>query len=437
MKSRLLGHRPGTWPAILLVLALFVGYGYWHYRNVSGDDLASSYVGSRLMSDGLSSHLFQYDPVSFDEIGEDDTWTVVAHQGRFYGFLHPYVQTPLWAYLLQPLCRHVPFWAFSRIFLLLTMLCFAGALWLTARYWAPSFFNPGAMLIAVLALALSQPFQYAMSLNQTHMLIVFITLLALVLAEKDRPIAAGLLLACAASIKITPALLVLYWVMTGRWRAAVSTAVWVVLLWCGTVFAVGHTLTEAYLVNLHRISRVLLVSQNNQSFAAWVMARFYPSDEVFNINIYPLPTAVRLFSSATMVAFTVWGGWVDRHSRERTDSAAPLGAMMAMVAATAFAPIAWTHYAIILLMPLMILIDRNLRQRSGWMWALIAGTAALNYRPLATDVVNGLIGTVSIIRGQFFACVLALAALPAMAYLQGRQTQPVMEEVEEDQALAA
>lgn len=436
MKFRLLGSRPAQWAAILLVLGLFVGYGYGRYKENSGDDLASSYVGSRLLSQGLSTHLFHYDPVSFAEIGEDDTWTVVAREGHFYGYLHPYVQTPLWAWALEPLCRHVSFPTFNRIFTLLTMLSFAGGIWLTAKYWAPSFYNPVAMAVVCVLLALSQPFQYAMSLNQTHMLIVLMTLAALLLAEKDRPALAGLLLACAAAVKITPGLLVAYWVLTGRWKAALSTLAWSAALWAGTVLAVGNTLMETYLSNLHRISRVLLVSQNNQSFAAWVMAHHYPSDEVFDINIFPLPTAVRLASSFLMGAFTLWGGWMDRLQRQRGSGTAPMGAMMGIVAATAFAPIAWTHYAIVLLFPVMILIDRNRILRRWWIAVLLAGITLLNYRPFATDIINGMIGRLSIIRGQFFACLLTLVALGTAAWLRTR-TVKVEQPVAEEQSLLA
>lgn len=424
MKFTLLGNRPATWPAIVLVLALFVAVGCWWHSNATGEDLASSYVGSRLLAEDLPSHLFSYDPASFDEIGDDDTWTVVAQQGSFYGFLHPYVQTPLWAYLLEPLCRRVSFNTFAAISRLLILVCFAGTLWLTARYWARSFFNPYAMAVVVLALGCSQPFQYAMFLDQTHILLVFPMLAALVLAEKDQAVAAGFLLAFAAAVKITPGLLIFYWLLTGRWKAALSAVIWSGVLWAGTVLAVGHALTGEYLANVHRISHVLLLSQNNQSLAAWIMQHFYSFDEVFNIRILDLPTPVRLLSLVLMLGFTGWGGWIDRSERRNTSGFQPVGAMMAIVAATVFAPIAWTHYAIVLLMPCMMLIDRSRRFGPPWMYVLLAAILLLNYRPIATDIDHGLIGPYSVVRGQFFACVLTLLALPLSVWNQRRARNP-------------
>ena len=438
MKLTLLENRPGSWAAIVAVLVLFVGVGSLIFRHADGQDLASSYVGSRLLAKGEPQHLFSHDSEDFSEIGEDDEWTVVAHSGGFTGFLHPYVQTPLWAYALQPLARRVRFITFNHIFVVLNMLTFAGALWLIAKYWARSFFNPLAISLVILALVLSQPFQYAIWLNQTHMLMLFLTVAALVLAERDWPIAAGFLLAYAASVKVTPGLLVVYWLVTRRYKAAASTVVWSGVLWALTLAAVGHGLVHEYVDNLHRISRILLLSQNNQSFAAWVMAHFYPFDEVFDITILPLPTLVRLGSLALMIAFTAWGGWLDwQRGRRNVEHVAPLGAMMAMLAATIFAPIAWTHYAIVLFMPMMMLADANKRLRAWWVWALLGVALVLDYRPLATDILEGLIGPYSIIRGQFYSCVLTLLALALVAVRQSRQPRSRTESLAQNRAVAA
>ncbi len=422
MNRRLPESRPRNRAAILAVLVLFVCAGCALYRDADGQDLASSYVGARLLAEGQGQHLFSYDPQDFSEIGDDDNWTDVAQDGGFFGFLHPYVQTPLWAYALQPLCRRINFLAFNYIFTALNMLAFAGTLWLVAKYWARSLFSPYAIALVAVALMLSQPFQYAMFLNQTHMLFVFLMVAALLLAEHDWPIAAGFLLAYAASIKVTPGLLVVYWLFTRRWKAAFSTLVWSAVLWALTLAAVGPALMHTYGENLQRISRVLLLSQNNQSLAAWWMARFYSPDEVWDITILPLPAVVRLVSTGLVVLFTAWGGWLDRARRRGPDGGyqAPLGAMMAMIAATVFAPIAWTHYSIILFVPLMMLVDAHRERRASWLSVLIAAALLLNYRPLATDIVHGLIGPYSIVRGQFYACVLTLGALAAVAVSQAR-----------------
>lgn len=392
------------------------------FRQEPGEDLASSYVGCRLLVSGQADHLYSYDPVSFDEIGDDDTWQNVADATGFTGELHPYVQTPLWAYSLQPLCRHVRWTGFFRTFTLLSMLSLAGCLWLVAKYWTPSFFNPVALSVVIVAWGLSQPFQYAAYLMQTHIVLIFMTVAGLVLAERGRWLSAGALVACAAAVKITPGLLVVYWLLTGRWKAALSTLAWSAVLWGLTIAAVGHKLTDVYLADLHRISRILIVPMNNQSFAAWLMAPHHAPDEVFDVHEFALPAAVRLASSALMILCTIAGGWIDRERMKRGGKVAPIGAMMALVAATVFAPIAWTHYSVILVMPLMMILDENRRLRSAWLWSAVVLTMLLNYRPIATDINHFLIGRFAIVRAQFYAWLLTLAAISVLAYLTLRRS---------------
>ncbi len=405
------------------MLAVFVIAGCFAFDHEPGEDLASSYVGCRMLVGGQADHLYSNDPASFDEIGDDDLWQSIADAGGYTGALHPYVQTPLWAYALKPLCRRVEWKGFLRTFTFLSMLSLAGCLWLVAKYWTPSFFNPIAFFVVIAVWVASQPFQYAVYLMQTHVLLIFLAIAGLVLAERGRWIEAGAFVACAAAVKITPGLLVIYWLMTKRWKAALSTVLWSGLLWFLTIAAVGHHLTDVYLADLHRTSRILIVPMNNQSFAAWLMARHFAPDEVFDVKEFALPTAVRLASSGLMLAFTLLGGYIDRQRMRQAFQQVPIGAMMALVAATVFAPIAWTHYSVILVMPLMVLIHENRNIHSIWVRAAVIVTILLNYRPISTDINHFLFGPLSIVRAQFYAWILTLAALGGMASLLSRRAK--------------
>ncbi len=423
---------PRVWLLGLLLLA-FVAAGMWHFWSAGGDDLASSYVGCKLFVTGQAGgHLYAYDNETFSKI-EDPVWTSIARSGGDRSYLHPYVQTPLWAIVLQPLCRNTQFLTFSRVFLLAILLAFAGTVWLIARYWTPSLLTPSAFVLILVALWFSQPFQYAMFLMQTHALFLFLTVASLILAERRRPVVAGLLLACAAAVKITPAVLLIYWLLTRRWKAAASTVGWSAVLLAVTFIAAGPHLMASYFADLHRISRVLLVSMNNQSFAAWWMGRFYPPDEIYDITTYPLPAAVRWISTALLIGGTAIGGLLDRR---RTDHAAesaaayraPLGAMVALICGTLFAPIAWTHYSVVLLAPLMVLVEECRSRRISRaatprpavlaLAGLVLVATALNFQPFATDVIQLDVHRFSVLRGQFFAALLCLAGLACAAVLR-------------------
>lgn len=430
-RANLRRRTPHPW-ITLAILAVFIVAGTVHFWNQPGEDLASSYVGCRLVATGHTDVLYAFDSENFADVGDlTGTWERLAKAGGFHGYLHPYVQTPLWGYVLQPLCDHTGFRTFERVFLVLVLFSLAGVVWLVGHYWTPWAFHPGAIALLLLGLWFSQPFVYAMYLMQTHALFLFLTILALVLAEREKggrrswwfAAWAGLALACAATVKLTPIVLVVYWLLTGRWKAAGSAVLWTALLTAATVAAVGPGLTGAYLHSLHRVSRVLLVAQNNQSFAAWLMAHFYSADEVFDINILPLPTAVRLGSTALLLACTAAGGWLDRRTAGQTVRGAPfppVGAMIALLALTILAPIAWTHYFILLIAPVMVLLQAMWALRRPWLLVLLVPAVVLNYPPLATNVLTMDIGDDAVVRGQFFSGILLLLALGAAGWWASR-----------------
>ena len=393
-----------------LVFGIFFLAGFLQYSggNDSGDDLSASYVGCRLMSDGLApAHLYKHDPTDFSAIGKDEAWQDEADKGNFIGFLHPYVQTPFWAFLLEPACTRTSFLTFKRIFAGLLLASFAGTVWLIARYWAPSLLHPFALGLVLLLLSLSRPFQYAMFLMQTHILFILMSVAGLILAERKKSGLAGFLLAFAATVKVTPILILLYWLITKKWRASAAMVGWLVFFSVASILASGLPLFRQYLVELSRLGHVLLLSQNNQSFAAFSMGHFYPAVEAEEINILPLPSVVRLLSAALMLGLTVAGAWFDRTRKHP----APLGAIIALLAATLFAPIAWTHYFILLLAPLMVLVDANVILRKWWIAALVFVILLLNLPPLSSDIIQGEVGRFAILRGQFLAGILSLLAL--------------------------
>jgi hypothetical protein len=420
--------------AILLIVGIFALLGVRRALDNDGDDLSASFIGCRLIATHQTAHLYAHDPRSFAEIGPDAPWQEAADDGHYRAFLHPYVQTPLWAWSLQPVCRAAKdgFPTFQNIFAVLTLLSFAACIGLVAFFWSPELYNPIPVALICLVLWFAEPFQYALALMQTHVLFLLLTLAALILAERKRPIPAGVLLALAAAVKITPGALVLYWLLTRRYKAAASMAVTSVLLWAAAYLAVGRQVMADYRATLDRVSHVLLLSQNNQSFAAWLMSRSYPAREMLVFNIFPLPTWVRLLSTALFVACTAMGGLMDRGTGDRSRSTsvptrmpAPLGAMFALVSATIFAPISWTHYSIILLAPLMALLHEQailLRTRPPrlnswlaprWIAPLVLVIAALNFQPFAAGAVDTVIHTLTLVRSHFYSEVLCLLTLAA------------------------
>ena len=256
-----------------------------------------------------------------------------------------------------------------------------------------------------------------MQLVQTHIFFVLATVAALMLADRDRPVPAGVLLAFAATVKITPGVVVVYWLVRRRWKAAASAVIWSAAFWAATRLIAGPQLMATYGETLQRISHTLLPAMNNQSLAAWWMD-FFVRVKFDSFQVLPLPNALRLLCSGLLVLSAAAGGWID-WKRGGASGVAPLGAVVTMIGATAFAPIEWTHYSIVLIVPLMVFAQAARTMRMFWLWGVMAVVVLLNLPPLAQDPFALQMGRFAILRSHFYSEVLCLVALLAL-HLQWR-----------------
>jgi hypothetical protein len=387
---------------VFLILSAFALAGFYAYRSTPGDDLSSSYLGCRVLAAHQPDHLYSHDPASFDRI-DDPVWNGFVGTPLFktVGRVHPYVQTPLWAYAIEPLCTHTGFSEFRSIFLALEVTLFSALLWLVASAWTPQLLHPGWMAVIAFAFWISGPVRYSLQLVQTHILFLFPAVLALVLAGRY-PWLAGALLAAAAEVKITPGYLFLYWILVRRYKAALSFLACSVGLVLITGLTTGWALYNTYLQNLSTASNVLLVAYNNQSLAAWAMGFRYTATDLNSWQVHPLPAILRAASVLLTILASVAGGLLDR----KWPDGPPFGAVFALIACTIFAPIAWSHYFFLLVIPCMMLAAGLRARRSLTMMAILSLAIALNVVPR-----RYMQGNLHVVRPQFYAAALSLAAL--------------------------
>lgn len=410
--------------AILVVLFLFAVLSAVLHLSSPGADLSSSYYGCRLQAMHQNDHIYSRDPLNYDRVA-DPVWDRLAASTGFSAvrILHPYVQTPLWAFALRPFCTTLAFPAFNDIFLWLLGFSLAATLWLVARFWAPRTFHPGSIALVCIAVSLTEAYSYAFALTQTHMFFVLLTVVALLLAQRGAPVWAGLLLAVAAAIKITPAFLLLYWLVNRQAHAALTFVLFSGALAAASLLSSGLALNLLFLHHLSQISNMLLVSWNNQSLAAVLLAGHYPASEQQMWHPFPLPPAVKWASTLLVTGFTVLGGWLDRQSKQAHAPAFPApasrapayGAVLAILAGTIFTPLSWTHYYLVLVIPLMMLLDETLRRRSVVLSLLLLAVFMLN---LDMQTLGGVLmkyRMVPVVRAQFYSGLLTMAGLLMVA----------------------
>ncbi len=401
--------------AILLILGLFAGI-VLTLDGSGGTDISASYVSCRLILTGESSHLYAHDPTAFNTIS-DPVWTkVAATRGVPAGvLLSPFVQTPLWPYILQPLCKTTTFETFNWIFSVAGALCFAGMIWLTGRHWAPLFFTPLWVSFMAAIWVKADPLREAQLLTQTHIIFVLLTLIAIEWARSGHELRAGAFLAIAATVKVIPGVLVIYWLITKKKKAALSFAVCFAALLAVTVIAAGREVVVNYLHSMSRISNMLLLSENNQSLAAWWLGHYYPSPEIMGFRSLKLPFAMKLLCSCLVVLTAMVGGYCDRRLATISARIPPYGAIFALLGGTIFAPIAWSHYYVLLVVPLILMLDYGLRRRSYPLLLISASIFFLaNTKVLLRQLQHLHFSAHGVARGQFYAGVLALVGMLLM-----------------------
>ncbi len=219
--------------------------------------------------------------------------------------------------------------------------------------------------LAACLFAMLEPVRDTVSFGQVNLILVALVYLDLWQLTTGRHRWAGVGIGLAAAIKLTPAIFIIYLLVTGRRRAAlIATATAV-----GATLAAGNIAPTESLVfwtdavwDTNRIGVLSYVS--NQSVQG-ILARLHP----------PSPGAV-FWAGSALALFVVWARRARRASLlgdERT------GFALTGVLACLISPITWVHHLVWLIPALIVLADNgNRRHRRA---------AAVCYTVLCSSVV--------------------------------------------------
>jgi alpha-1,2-mannosyltransferase len=198
--------------------------------------------------------------------------------------------------------------------------------------------RPGVRWSIVLLAAVSLPFLYAVKLGQVGPLLY----LAFAIGWRwiDRAEATGLAVAAGALTKLQPALLFGWMIVTRRWRALAVGLAAVAVVAAATTVLVGVSAWSDYVAVLGRINKPITTPQN-LSVGAVAYAAGVSADAA---------AAIQWASVAGTLALTVFA-WVRRD--------AVTGFLVGVVASQLLSPVLWSHYAMLLLLPVALLLERR------------------------------------------------------------------------------
>lgn len=298
----------------LLIAALFL-YGAWTTGTLGFD-----YKAYDLAVDHLFAGQTMYDPT-------------VQETGSFGLFFYP----PPFAILVIPFAVlpvdvGVVAWT---VFLVVVSVV---AVWVMPI--------PGRVRWAVLLVGvLSWPLVYAIKLGQVGPIILLT--FALGWRWLDRPWRLGVSMAVGTVIKIQPALLIGWALVTGRRRAAVVAVVVVALVAVAATVVAGPAAWFQEADLLGRVSKPIL-TPHAFGIGRLLYEAGVPEDVALSAHVANLALVVLVTVAA------VWRG-------------SSVGSYLAVVVASQFlSPVLWDHYALILLLPVAWLLSRG-----RWLASLI------------------------------------------------------------------
>jgi hypothetical protein len=179
----------------------------------------------------------------------------------------------------------------------------------------------------------------------------------------DRPVPLGVSMAAGSLVKLQPALLLPWALVTGRRRAVAIAIVAIGVVCVASVAVVGTAAWADYVALLRRVSDPIPTPKS-----------VAPGAVAFQLGASPeMASLIQWAYVAVVVALTI-------HAWFRRDAVASL--VVTAVASQVISPIVWDHYAVVLLLPVALVLDRL--GRRGWPIVLLplAGWLPMPWYPV-------------------------------------------------------
>lgn len=260
---------------------------------------------------------------------------------------------PVTVLLVLPL-GHLDYEDAHLIWNLAMIPLFFGSVWLVLRLrQVPLCLST---IFTILALSLiSFPLKTQFMHGQLSILLLFLIVLAWWADRREWDWLAGACIGAAASVKLFPGFLIIYWLVRGRWKAVVGAAATFGTL-NGIALAVfGIEAFETYYKVVVPSVVEYRSSWFNESLSGFWLKLFDPKDfeKVFPLYRSPQLAEGLVMASQVIVALLVgYRCWraTTRDERDRAVGLAIVGLML-------ISPIVWNHY-FVLLVPVFVILEQ-------------------------------------------------------------------------------
>jgi hypothetical protein len=290
---------------------------------------------------------------------------------------HAYPNPPIMALVLYPFAVLPVFVGAMAFYALKFALAGVSLFWALRLAGARN--EPGQIIVAAAALALTlRPLLEDLQHGNVNIVVGCVLLGALDLYRRRRDAASGLMLGLAVSMKVTPALLIAYFLYKRKWRVIAGSGAGIALflvivpgVWLGfdsnlaSLNAWFDTMIRPYAID----GRVLATSQLNQSLPG-ILNRLLT--DVPGLRIDGVESAVNWLALDPAIAGRIvrvvslgligWLVWVCRDSTvERTDVAQAIEFSLVLIAMLLVSERSWKAHFVTMLLPYTT--------AAAWLWA--------------------------------------------------------------------
>ncbi len=281
-----------------------------------------------------------------------------------------YIYPPLWAILLKPL---VPYG--ENMFLYVTwnlnVLMLMAFYFLLLRTLERYGFSPRlAAIVTILFMIVNMPLLRTMYYMQINLHVLNLILLSLLVYPRARLVSA-LALGLAIHLKVSPAVLVLAFLLERDWRWLAWLAFFTLGIFGLTVLSDGLSPYVSYLHNLSLLDQPRMFIFRETSFDSffWTITQLFQLDHLFaRIGIYVSKALLAVAVFAVLVKAVQQKAFYAGAARKASVGTHLLNAIPPlMILMNMFSPLVWEHHAVFLVISFMVLL-RGLDTPVEWTW---------------------------------------------------------------------
>ena len=319
------------------------------YWNNWAPDLGAVYFAGYFYDLGQYSEVYASPELFFGEDTPQSWENAVAALGHSGDIVFPFVYPPIWAVIASPFAGMMTPAAFFKLVYLVHVAMITVSIFLAYRIVRPGIglgiwvaVSAGLLFASIISVS-------ALFHNQPQITVTFFIILAMERYRSGAMVQAGLALAMAATIKISPALLILLFVADRQWRAvAAFSFLGAVILGLSFVLA-GPELHWIFLEKIRLISSQIALMKVNYALEAYVYEiwsllaglRLDPDPLIGQFSV-PEPAWVAVIVRGALVGGLITAFLVTRQLGD--DLRLPVRLTLLLLVTTLTAPLGWTHH---------------------------------------------------------------------------------------------